>query len=100
MQLDGAALLAIVGMAAVTYLTRIGGFVLLRRIRPSAQVRSWLKHLPSALMVSILAPLILAGGAAEVAATVITIVVTAATGNVLLGTASGVGVVMLIKRWG
>jgi uncharacterized membrane protein len=99
MQFDAAAFLTIAGMAAVTYLTRIGGLVLLRRINPPRRVQLWIKHLPGALVVSILAPLIAAGGMPEAAAAAFTILVTFLTGNVMLGTALGVGAVWVMRMW-
>jgi uncharacterized membrane protein len=99
MQIDAALFLTIAGMAAVTYITRIGGLVLLRRTRPSRRVQLLLEHLTGALVVSILTPLIVAGGLPEVAAAASTIVVTALTGIVMVGTALGVAVVWLVRMW-
>lgn len=45
---------AIAGMAVVTWITRIGGFWLMRLVPEGGMVRRGLDHLPGALVVSIL----------------------------------------------
>ncbi len=78
MELDGRVLAAIVGMALVTYATRAGGFWLLGRVRLSRQVDAWLRQVPGAVLATVL--------------------VTARTGNVLFGMATGVGAVVVLRR--
>ena len=53
---------AILVMALVTYLTRVGGFWLMRLVPEGGFVRSWLHHLPGAVVIAILAPMALEGG--------------------------------------
>ncbi|MFC3123997.1 AzlD family protein [Pseudoroseomonas globiformis] len=45
----GDVLLAILGMAAITYLCRAGGYAVLRAIRPPPFVEAWLRNLPGPL---------------------------------------------------
>ncbi len=54
-------LLAILGMAAVTYACRAGGYAVLRSFRPPPFVEAMLRHLPGALFVAYVAPPLLAG---------------------------------------
>lgn len=54
-------LLAILGMAAITYACRAGGYAVLRSVRPPAFVEAMLRHLPGALFVAYVAPPLLAG---------------------------------------
>ena len=56
MRVDAQALLAIAGMALVTYTTRAGGFWLLGRFTPSPRLEAWLGYLPGAVLVSVAAP--------------------------------------------
>lgn len=99
MQISVTALVTIAGMAAVTYLTRVGGLLLMRRVAPSPRVQLALKNLPGALVVSILVPSVVAGGAPEAVATALTILVTGLTGNIFLGTALGVGAVWVLRKF-
>jgi len=55
-------LLAIVGMAAVTYLTRISGLLLGDRLRSNPRFDAVLAALPGTILVSLIAPGILAAG--------------------------------------
>jgi uncharacterized membrane protein len=95
---DPLALLTILGMAAVTYATRIGGLWLMGRVTPSPRVGAWLRHLPGAVLIAIVAPTLLAGGPAEALATAATVGVTARTGNFFLAIAVGVGAVWVLRQ--
>jgi uncharacterized membrane protein len=53
---------AILVMAVVTYLTRVGGFWLMILVPEGGFVRRWLHHLPGAVVIAILAPMALEGG--------------------------------------
>ncbi len=55
-------LLAILAMAAATYLTRAGGYVLFRAMRPNETVRAALSYIPGALFVAYVAPALASGG--------------------------------------
>ncbi len=62
MQISLVALLTILGMGAVTYATRIGGFWLLGRVTPTKRVEAWMRAIPGAVLVSLIAPALLASG--------------------------------------
>lgn len=97
---DLLAYVTILGMGLITYLTRVGGLILMRRATFSPRVQSWLNHLPGALLVSIVAPVVFAHGMAEVAATLLTVVVASRTGNLLLAIGAGVTAIWLFRSWG
>ncbi len=97
MSIDLLAFATILGMGIVTYLTRVGGLMLMRRTTLSPRVQAWVRHLPGALLVSIVAPAVITHGLAEVVAIILTLFVAARTGNLLLATAAGVASVWLMR---
>lgn len=62
--MSAASLLAILGMAAVTYACRAGGLWLARRFRPTPFVAAWMGQLPGAVFAALVAPMVLAAGPA------------------------------------
>lgn len=95
------ALVAILGMALVTYATRAGGFWLLGRVPVTPRVASWLRHLPGAILVALVAPAALAGGPAETVAALATAAVAARTGGVLPAMLCGIAAVWALRNvWG
>lgn len=82
-QVDPAVLLAIVGMGIATYLTRIAGLVLVRFVELRGRTRAALEAVPVAVLMSVIAPTVLATGIAETAAAIVTML--AATRLPLLG---------------
>lgn len=99
MQLDPLALLTILGMALVTYLTRVGGLWLMGRVMPSPRVEAWLRNIPGAVLISIVAPSALASGLSGVLAALLTGLVAARTRNLLLSMVVGVAAVWVLRRW-
>lgn len=59
---DAHTIAAILVMALVTYLTRVGGFWLMSLVPEGGFVRRWLHHLPGAVVIAIVAPMALEGG--------------------------------------
>jgi uncharacterized membrane protein len=74
MSVDPLTLTAILVMAAITYLTRIVGYALIRQLRVEGRLRAALEAVPGAVLVALVAPAILAHGLAEALAGVVTIV--------------------------
>lgn len=97
MGIDGRVALAILGMAVVTYATRVGGLWLMTRLPPAPLVEAWLRHVPGAVLAAIVAPAALAAGAAGVAATLGAILVMRRTGSLPAAMAAGVGLVWLLR---
>jgi uncharacterized membrane protein len=92
MSFDPTALIAILLMGAVTYFTRIGGFVMMRWVPEGGFVARWLKAIPGAILVAILAPTVWNVGWMERAGLVVTLGLSALGANalvsVLVGTAA------------
>jgi uncharacterized membrane protein len=57
--------LAILAMGAVTYATRLAGWLLLRHARPTGRLAAGLDALPGAVLVAVIAPIIVQGGPPE-----------------------------------
>lgn len=91
-------MLTILAMALVTYATRASGLWLMGRVRPSPRLERWLRHIPGAVLISIVTPVVAAGSPAELLAVLVTVVVGVRTGNVLLTMLIGVGVVWTVRN--
>jgi uncharacterized membrane protein len=89
--------LAILGMAAVCYACRIGGFWAMRYVPLSPGVRAWLAGIPMAVMGAVLAPALARGGPAEWAGLAVTFVAMKATGNDILAVLAAVATVGLVR---
>lgn len=68
MSIDSSALIAILAMAAVTYLTRIVGIALAGRLSLSGRAKAAFDAIPPAVLVAVIAPSALATGWPETAA--------------------------------
>lgn len=95
---ETAVLLTILGMGLVTYATRAGGLWLMGRIPTSPRLEAWLRQIPGAILISIVAPAALAAGPAEALASLATALVAARTRNLLLAMAVGVAAVWALRR--
>jgi branched chain amino acid efflux pump len=95
--LDPLTLLTIVLMALVTYATRAGGLWLARRLALSERAEAWLDHIPGAILVSIVAPVVLAGGLAEALAALAVILVASRTGSLPVAMVTGVCAVLVLR---
>ena len=93
MQTSFAALLTILGMALVTYVTRISGLWLMSHVTLSTRMKAWLDYLPGTVIVALVAPTVFSTGVAEAGAALATVLVMARTRNVLLTILVGVSVV-------
>lgn len=93
MSLDPINLLAFLGMAIVTYATRIAGLSLAGRLSLSPRAQAAFDAIPPAVLVAVIAPSALATGWAETAAAAIAAL--AATRLPLLGVVA-IGVVAVV----
>lgn len=91
------ALIAILGMAAVTFAIRAGGLLLANRLPTTGFVASWMKHVPGAVLAALVAPAILAGGAAEAIAAAATALIYIASRNLFAAMLGGVLAVYLAR---
>ena len=97
MALDTLTLLTIVLMALATYATRAGGLWLASRLALSERAEAWLDYIPGAILVSIVAPVVLAGGIAEALAALAVILVASRTGSLPIAMVTGVCAVLLLR---
>ena len=63
--MDSATLGAILVMAAATYAMRAGGYWVMGRVPIAGFVAAWLRALPGPVLIALISPGLLAGGAAE-----------------------------------
>jgi uncharacterized membrane protein len=90
-------LITILGMALVTYATRAGGFWLMGLVTPTPRIEAWLRQIPGAVLVAIIAPAVLASSLAETLAALATMLVAIRTKNVLVAMLVGVAAVWLLR---
>jgi uncharacterized membrane protein len=91
-------LLAILGMAAVTYLTRISGPWLVRLVQGNQRLEACLSRLPGSILASLLAPLVFAVGTAEAVASGITLLMALRFRNMPLSLVAGVGSLVVLRH--
>ena len=90
-------LLTIIGMAVVTFGIRAGGLLLANRLPQSGFVAAWLRHIPGAVLASLVAPAVISGGPAEIVAAAMTALAYLLTRNLFAAMAAGVGAVYLAR---
>jgi uncharacterized membrane protein len=93
MALEPHVVVVIVAMAVATYATRAGGFLLMRWVRLTPRVEAWIRHIPGAVIISLVAPAALTRGPAEALAVIVTAVVMVATKNELAAMSAGIAAV-------
>lgn len=92
-------LVAILGMALVTYAIRAGGLLLADRLPQTGFVAAWLRHLPGAVLASLVAPTVIDGGPAEWAGAALTTLAYLLTRNLFVAMVAGVGTVYLMRTF-
>lgn len=93
------AIIAILGMALVTFMVKAGGLLLANRLPRDGFAAAWLKHIPGAVLASLVAPALVTGSPAEVIAAATTALVYFITRNLLAAMAAGVLAVYLARLW-
>jgi len=88
---------AILGMALVTYLTRIAGFWFAGRLGQSGSLIRRMKYVPCAVLAAIVAPLMAMGGLAEWSGIVVSMLIMILTRNFLLSLVASVLTVVLFR---
>ncbi|MER8747695.1 AzlD family protein [Mesorhizobium sp. M1050] len=89
--IDATTVLTIVLMAGVTYLTRIGGYVLLRNRTLSARATAVMEAAPGCVLISVIAPAFVSRNPADLLALAITLIAATRLSmlpTVLIGVAS------------
>jgi uncharacterized membrane protein len=90
-------LITILGMAAITYAIRAGGLLLASRLPETGFVASWMKHVPGAVLASLVAPAILKGGPAEAIAAAAVALLYIVSRNLFVAMVGGVLAVYLAR---
>ena len=90
-------LIAIALMALATYATRAGGLWLASRLDLSERAGAWLDQIPGAILVSLVAPTVLAGGLAEALAAIAVVIVALRTSSLPAAMVAGVGTVVVLR---
>ena len=88
----------ILGMAVVTYLTRIGGFWAFGKFSISPPVQAWLEYIPVTILIALTAPEVVRGGLPEWGAALSALLVAYRTGTILYAMIAGVAVVFSLRR--
>jgi uncharacterized membrane protein len=97
---DMAAVMAILGAAAATYGLRLGGLLLSERLPKNGGFRRFMEALPGTILLSLVAPGILAAGIWGAVAAAATALCTWKTHNVFLSMLLGVAIVAATRRLG
>jgi uncharacterized membrane protein len=91
------ALIAILGMALVTFAIKAGGLLLANRLPREGFAAAWLRHIPGAVLAALVAPAIATGKPAEALAAAATALVFLLTRNLFAAMATGVAAVYLTR---
>jgi branched-subunit amino acid transport protein len=94
------ALLAIFGMALVTYAIRAGGLAVANRLPREGFVAAWMKHLPSAVLAALVAPALVNGGPDEWGAALVVVGLYVVSRNLLLAMVGGIVGIVLLRMLG
>ncbi len=89
----------ILGMAGVTYFTRVAGLLIISRINPSPRLRAFLDHVPSSILVAIIVPTLADKGPAELSAAVLAALTAIFTRNLIASLLSGLITVSLLRHF-
>jgi uncharacterized membrane protein len=89
--------IAIFGMAVVTYLCRIGGVVLMSRVRITPRIERGLRALPGSIILATILPVVIDSGPPAIIAVTSAIAVMAFTRIDLLGLLAGLGTLSIIR---
>jgi branched-subunit amino acid transport protein len=92
-------IVAILGMAAVTYAIRVGGFLIAGRLPTTGFIALWMRNIPGAVLAALIAPDVLKGGPAAWTATAAAALVYFATRNVFATIVGGVLAMFLLRRF-
>jgi uncharacterized membrane protein len=93
-------IIAIVAMAAATYLTRISGFWLMGHIPLTRRVRRSLEILPGAIMASAIVPIVAKVGTAALAAVIVALISMIIRRNEFIAVGFALGAAALVRAYG
>jgi branched chain amino acid efflux pump len=96
MRVDLATLATWIGMMVVTYVSRAGGYWLIRRFSVGGRLKAGLEAVPLAVLTALIAPTVLATGPAETLAALATLLL-AWRLPILVAILGGVAAVVLLR---
>lgn len=97
--MSGETLLAILGMAAVTYAIRAGGFLIAERLPETGFIALWMRNIPGAVLAALIAPDVAKGGPAAWLAAAAATLVYLLTRNLFATILGGVLAMFLLRRF-
>lgn len=97
-ELDAIVVAVVFGMAVVTYATKAGGLWLLGRVDLDERTEAALEVLPGAILVSIVAPELAAGGLAEWTAALVAGVAAWRTENLLVSLIAAIATLLVLRE--
>ena len=98
---DGPVLVAILGMALVTYLTRAGGVLLMGIVPVTPRVEAFLRYLSSSVLVALVVPAVIEScDPATFVAVAVTVLVMAVSRQLVAAMLVGVVAAALLRQWG
>lgn len=98
MRIDQRFAIALVVMAAASYVCRASGFFFMRFVPLTPRIEAALRALPIGVMTGIVAPVVLQGHIPECAGLAVAILVMTWRGSDLLAALAGVAVVALLRQ--
>lgn len=98
--IDPAALLAILGMAVATYITRAGGFWLMSHVSITPRLERFLRHLAGGVLIAIVVAAAMKGDGPLWLALGVVFVVMLTTRKAMLAMAAGVAAAALLRYFG
>ena len=98
---DGPVLVAILGMALVTYLTRAGGVLLMGIVPVTPRIEAFLRYLSSSVLVALVLPAVIESrDPATFVAVAVTVLVMAVSRQLVAAMLVGVVAAALLRQWG
>jgi uncharacterized membrane protein len=91
------AIIAILGMAIVTLAIRAGGYIVANRLPTTGFAAAWMRHIPGAVLASLVAPAVVSGGPAEQLAALATALAYLLARNLFAAMAAGVAAVYVAR---
>ena len=99
MHTDLTTILAVLGMGAATYLTRVAGLFLATRMRIGGRGEAFLRGIPGAILISLVAPAVASSGPADALAAAATVCAAVLSRSLLLSMVIGVAAACLLRGW-
>lgn len=90
-------LLIIFILGLTIYCARCGGYWLVSHVRIDSKIEIWLSYLPGCILISLVAPLLLAGTLIEKGAALITIITMLIWRNLFLAMVLSIGFVAMMR---